>query len=321
MKKKVIVTYNMFREGYAELMEKFDVVFPPEGAESFTYDEVYDMIQDVEILQSMYNFPVDKKLMDRAVNLKIVSNYAAGFDNIDVEYATKKGIQITNTPDPVTEPTADMAMGLMLSVMRRISDCDRRLRKPGALEWGLLDNLGYSLWGKTLGIVGMGRIGQALARRAIASGMNIVYYNRQRLTPERKNKCNAKYMSLDELISTSDVVSLNAPHTPQTHHMINEKTLNTMKKTAVLINTARGPLVDEYALARALKERTIWGAGLDVFEFGHSVSEELLELDNVALTPHTGTQTYDVRNEMAAFASRNIINFFDTCYKFVKGIF
>lgn len=163
--KKVVVTYNMFRSGYADLMKKYDVVFPPEERESFTYDEVYEMIPEVDALQSMYNFTVDKKLMDHAPRLKIVSNYAVGFDNIDIPYATLKGIQVTNTPDPVTEPTADMAMGLILAAMRRIADCDKRLRIPGALQWGLLDNLGYSLYGKTLGIYGMGRIGQALARR------------------------------------------------------------------------------------------------------------------------------------------------------------
>ena len=311
MKRKVIVTYNMFREGYSELMKKFDVVFPPEGRESFTYEEVMDMIPEAEVLQSMYNFPVDKNLMDKGVNLKIVSNYAAGFDNIDVAYATEKGIQVTNTPDPVTEPTADIAMGLMLDVMRRVSDCNRRLRIPGEISWKLLDNLGYSLWGKTLGIIGMGRIGQALARRAVASGMNIVYYNRTRLAEDIEHRLNARLVSLDELITSSDVISLNAPHTSHTHHVINERTINMMKPTAVLINTARGPLVDELALARALKEKRIWGAGLDVFEFGHKVSEELLELDNVIITPHIGTQTHDVRNEMAAFVSRNIINFFE----------
>lgn len=309
--KRVVVTYNMFRAGYAELMKKYEVIFPPEGHEIFTYDEVYEMIPEVDALQSMYNFSVDKKLMDHAPNLKIVSNYAVGFDNIDIPYATLKGIQVTNTPDPVTEPTADMAMGLILAVMRRIADCDRRLRIPGTLRWGLLDNLGYSLYGKTLGIYGMGRIGQALAHRAIASGMKIIYNNRHHVPEEIENRYGAIYVSLEELLETADVVSINAPYTPDTRHVINAESIRMMKKTAVLINTARGPLVDELALAKALKERVIWGAGLDVYEFGHKVSPELLELDNVVLTPHTGTQTFEVRNEMAEFVSRNIINFFE----------
>ena len=309
--KKILVTYNMFREGYAELMSKYDVTFPPEGRESFTYEEVLELIPTYDGLQSMYNFPVDRQLLERGTKLKIVSNYAVGYDNIDIACATERGIVVTNTPDPVTEPTADMAMGLMLAVARRISDCDRRLRIPGALNWGLLDNLGYSLQGKQLGIVGMGRIGQALARRALASGMRVVYSNRRPVAPEIEQKYQARRMELEELLQTSDVVSLNAPHTHETYHLINEESIRLMKPTSVLINTARGPLVDERALADALREKRIFGAGLDVFEFGHQVSEELLSLDNVVLTPHTGTQTFDVRNEMARFVSDNIIRFFD----------
>ena len=307
---KVLVTYNMFRDGYSELISKYDVTFPAEGKESFTYEEVLEVIHEYDVLQSMYNFPVTAELLDKGVNLKIVSNYAAGFENIDVDYATKKGIVITNTPDPVTEPTADMAMGLMLSVMRRIADCDRRLRTKDR-EWGLLNNLGYSLWEKTLGIYGMGRIGQALARRAKAAGMKVVYNNRRPLDPKIESLYDARFVSFEELIKTSDVISLNAPNTPDTYHIINKETIKLMKPTASIINTARGPLIDESALAEALRNREIYGAGLDVFEGGHKVSEELLDLDNVVLTPHTGTQTYDVRNEMAAFASQNIINFFE----------
>ena len=301
---------HSLQHGYSELIEKYDVTFPAEGQESFSYEEVLEMIPEYDVLQSMYNFPVTKELLDKGVNLKIVSNYAAGFENIDVDYATQKGIVITNTPDPVTEPTADMAMGLMLSVMRRIADCDRRLR-TNELEWGLLDNLGYSLWGKTLGIYGMGRIGQALARRAKAAGMKIIYNNRRPVDPHIESLYDAKYVSFDELLAASDVISLNAPNTPQTHHIINKETISKMKPTATIINTARGPLINEKELADALRSRQIYGAGLDVFEGGHKVSEELLDLDNVVLTPHTGTQTYDVRNEMAAFVSRNIINFFE----------
>lgn len=309
--KKVLITYNMFREGYTELIEKYDVTLPPEGVETFTYDEVYEMIPAYDALLSMFNFPVDKKLMDHAGRLKIVSNYAVGYDNIDIPYATQKGIQVTNTPDPVTEPTADQAMGLLLAVSRRISEIDRRVRIPGAVKWGLLENLGHSLFGKTIGIIGMGRIGRALARRALASGMKVVYHNRKRLSLEEEQKCNTIYLPLDELIRTADVVSLNAPHTNETFHLIGEPELKAMKPSAILINTARGPLVDERALIRALQEHWIWGAGLDVFEFGDVISPEFFEMDNVVINPHTGTQTYEVRNEMAAYAARNIMNFFE----------
>lgn len=310
MKRKVLVTYNMFRSGYAELSEKYDVTFPPEGTESFTYDEVLRVIPEYDALQSMFNFPVDKRLMDAGIKLKIISNYAVGYDNIDIPYATQKGIQVTNTPDPVTEPTADQAMGLLLAVSRRISELDRRLR-AGVVKVGLLDNLGHSLHGSTIGIIGMGRIGQALARRATAAGMKVVYYNRRRIDDTIENKYGATYLPLEELLRVSDVVSVNAPHTAETHHLIGEREFSLMKPTSILINTARGPLVDEKALVAALQEKKIWGAGLDVFEFGDYPSEELLRMDNVVLNPHTGTQTFEVRNEMAAYVSRNIINFFE----------
>jgi lactate dehydrogenase-like 2-hydroxyacid dehydrogenase len=312
MKKRVLVTYNMFRAGYAELIEKYDVTFPPEGRETFTYDEVFEMIPEYDVLQSMFNFPVDRKLMERGKpRLELVSNYAVGFDNIDVPAATELGITITNTPDPVTEPTADLAMGLMLAVARRIADVDKRLRIPDALRWGLMENLGYSLYGKTLGIIGMGRIGQALAKRAIASGMHIIYNNRHRLEPAIESLYKATYVSKSELIQQADVISINAPHFKETTHLIGAAELEQMKPTAILINTARGPLVDELALAKALKEHRIYGAGLDVFEFGDRVSQAILDCDNAVVTPHLGTQTYDVRNEMAEYVSRNIINFYE----------
>lgn len=310
--KKILVTYDMPREGYADLISKYDTVFPPEGLKSFTYDQVFEIIHQFDGLLSMFNFRIDKKLMEQSAGkLKIISNYAVGYDNIDVNSATELGIQVTNTPDPVTEPTADQAMGLLLAVSRRISEIDRRLRIPGSMKWGLMENLGHSLYGKTIGIIGMGRIGQALARRALASGMEIVYNNRKRLPVELERKYNASYLPFDELIKTADVISLNAPHTAETTHLIGEAELNQMKPSAILINTARGPLVDEKALIKALQEKKIWGAGLDVFEFGDRVSPEFLTVDNVVVNPHTGTQTYEVRLEMAQYATRNIINFFE----------
>ena len=185
------------------------------------------------------------------------------------------------------------------------------LFRSGEISWKLLDNLGYSLYGKTLGIYGMGRIGRSLAKRAIASGMKIVYHNRSRIDAKYEQELNAEYVSFEKLIAESDVISINAPHTAETHHIINADTINKMKSSAIIVNTARGPLIDEIALAEALKNKRIFGAGLDVFEFGHQVSSELLGLENVVLTPHIGTQTYDVRNEMAFCVSQNIINFFE----------
>lgn len=311
MKKKVLVTYQMFRSGYAELMEKYDVTFPPEGRETFTYDEVYQMLPEYDALQSMFNFPVSRELLQRGLpRLRIVSNYAVGYDNIDIESANELGITVTNTPEPVIESTADMAYGLMLSVARRIADSDRRLRS-GNIRFGLLENLGYSLAGKTLGIIGFGRIGKAIARRANASAMHVIYNSRHRLSHEQEQQYNATYCQFDELLRTSDFISINVPYYDATYHMIGREQFELMKPTAILVNTARGPIIDEIEMIRVLREGRIFGAGLDVFEFGDKVSKELLELDNVVLTPHLGTQTFDVRNEMAAYVSRNIINFFE----------
>lgn len=293
------------------MIEKFDVTFPPEGVEAFTYDEILAMIDEYEVLQPMFNFKVDEAIITKGKKLELISNYAVGFDNIDVECATRCGVQVTNTPHSVTEPTADHAMGLIYAVSRRISEMDRRIRIKGDVHIGLLENLGHSLYGKTLGIVGMGRIGCALARRAMAAGMKIVYTKRNRMSDEEEKRYEATYMTLDKLLKCADIVSLNAPYTPETYHIIGERELDLMKEAAILINTARGPLVDEQALIKALKEGKIWGAGLDVYEEGDFPSDELTKLNNAVVTPHLGTQTVETRNEMAYVVSQNIINFYE----------
>ena len=310
MKPRVLITYNIYRDVYKEVLKDFDIIMPAEGIETFKYEDVLPVVESFDAILSMWNFPIDQQLLDAAKNLKIVSNYAVGYDNIDVVHATRCGVVVANTPDPVTEPTADIAMGLMLSLMRRIVDCDNMLRAK-ELKWGIMNNLGTSLSGKQLGIIGMGRIGKAVARRALACGMSIVYHNRNRMSAIDEKLYNAKYVSLDELIETSDVVSLNAPLTSETYHIIDANRLAQMKRDAFLINTARGPLVDEKALIEALKNGTIKGAGLDVFETGDNVCDELLALPNTVLVPHIGTQTVETRREMAEFAATNILNFFN----------
>lgn len=282
---------------------------PAPGVESFTYDEVLDVIGDCDALLSMWNFPVDKRLLDAAQKLKIVANFAVGFDNIDVAEATAHRVTVANTPDPVTAPTADIAVGLMIDVMRGITSFDKLQRKGNYVK-GIMKNLGTSLSGKRLGILGLGRIGKAVAKRASAFGMEIVYNNRRRLSAMDEQEYSARYVSLDELFSTSDVVSLNAPLTPETYHIVDGARLAQMKPSAFLINTARGPLVDEKALVEALRSGTIAGAGLDVYEFNDAVTDELLALDNTVLTPHIGTQTLDGRRKMAQFAATNIVNYF-----------
>ncbi len=309
MKPKVLITYNIFGELYREILKEFEVTMPPLEVESFTYDEVLDVIGDYDALLSMWNFPVDKRLLDAAHKLKIVANFAVGYDNIDVVEATTHGVTIANTPDPVTAPTADIAVGLMIDVMRGITSSDK-LQRKGNYAKVIMKNLGTSLSGKRLGILGMGRIGKAVAKRALSFGMEIVYNNRNRLTVADEQEYLARYVGLDELFSTADVVSLNAPLTSETFHIVDAARLAQMKPSAFLINTARGPLVDEKALVEALRNGTIAGAGLDVYEFNDAVTDELLALDNTVLTPHIGTQTVDGRREMAQFAATNIVNFF-----------
>lgn len=307
---KILVTYDMFREGFTELVDKYDVTFP-EGRD-FTYEEVFEMIPEYDVLCSMFDFPVDKKLIDHAPKLQLIANYAVGYNNIDVAYALEKGLTVANTPDPVTAPTANLALGLMLDTARRITECDRKLRTLGKdMKVGVLENLGMNVTGKTLGILGMGRIGKALAKRANACGMEVIYHNRRQLYIEEETKLNVTYVSKEELLANSDFVSLNAPYTSETHHIIGEEELRQMKPTAILINTARGPLVDEQALVKALQDGTIWGAGLDVFEFGDYPLPELLAMDNVVLTPHIGTQTTEVRVVMARTVCNNVIGFLE----------
>lgn len=306
MKKKILITYNLPREGFAELTEHFELIFPKNA--SFSKAEVLERVAECDALLSMFNFVIDKEIIDAGKNLKIISNFGVGFNNVDFEYARHKGVMVTNTPDPVVEPTAEMAFALMLATARRVAECDRKLRDAASgLKWGVMENLGVGLYGKTLGIVGLGRIGKSIARRAEAFGMKVVYHNRK-----ETEAGNAKYCStLDELLYVSDFVSLNVPLTDETRHLIDADALKKMKPSAILINTARGPVVDEPALADALKNRTIRAAGLDVFENEPSVCPQLLALDNVVLAPHNGTATIDARIEMSRFAARNIVNFFD----------
>ena len=307
---KVLVTYDMFREGFTELEERYEVTFPK--GRDFTYEEVYEMLPEYDVLCSMFDFPVNKQLIDHAPGLKLVSNYAVGYNNIDVAYCLEKGVTVTNTPEPVTAPTANIALALMIDTARRVTECDRKLRTlRKKMKIGVLENLGMPVSGQVLGIIGMGRIGKALAKRASACDMEILYHNRHRLSEEEEELYHAKFVSKDELLATADFVSLNAPYTPETHHIIGEKELEQMKPSAILINTARGPLVDEHALVKALQEGKIHGAGLDVFEFGDYPLPELLEMENVVLIPHIGTHTTKTRIIMARTVCDNVIGFIE----------
>jgi len=307
---RILVSTRLFNEGFEELMDKYEVVFPEK--ELFTKQDVINLIPGFDAFISTFQFKMDKEVIEAAKgSIKIIANYGVGYNNVDVDYATQCGIVVTNTPDPVVEPTAELALALMLAAARRVGECDRKMRIPDGLKWGVMQNLGQSLFGKTLGIIGMGRIGQALARRALGCGMKIVYYNRTKLTPELENQYQTQRIELDELLKTSDVVSVHTPLTEETFHLIDSNRLKQMKSSAILINTSRGPVVDESALITALQTGVIASAGLDVFENEPTISPELYELDNVVLAPHNGTGTVDARIEMSRFVSRNIIRYFE----------
>lgn len=281
---------------------------------------MYAPLEEAEVLVSTFDKPVTREMIMSAPKLKLVTNFGVGFNNIDLETCRERGIRVTNTPQPVIEPTAELAFALMHDVARRTAEFDRKLREGKAEPFGVMNNLSHSLYGKTLGIIGMGRIGQALARRALASGMTIIYHNRRPLGDEAMRRLGEwalasgsqmpeaiTYVSQEELLQTADYVSLNLPYTPEVKHLIGEKELQMMKPTAYLINTARGAHVDEEALVQALKRGEIAGAAMDVYEHEPEIHPELLQLDNVVLSPHTGTGTWEGRIAMCENVCDNIL--------------
>ena len=276
--------------------------------------ELYAPLEEAEVLVSTFDKPVTRQMIQSAPKLKLVTNFGVGFNNIDLEACRERGIRVTNTPQPVIEPTAELAFALMHDVARRTAEFDRKLRTGQAEPFGVMNNLSHSLYGKTLGIIGMGRIGQALARRAVAAGMRIVYHNRKPISVSNLESGlripdTIRYVSKEELLQTADFVSLNLPYTPEVRHLIGAAELEMMKSSAYLINTARGAHVDEEALVEALKAGEIAGAAMDVYEHEPKIHPELLKLDNVVLSPHTGTGTWEGRIAMCENVCDNILAF------------
>ena len=250
---------------------------------------------------------VDGSVMDANPNLKVIANYAVGFNNIDVKAATERGIPVTNTPGVLTDAVADHAAALLLGIARRIPESDRFTRAGKYKVWSPMLLLGPELRGKTLGILGSGRIGSAFAERMYKGfGMNIMYYDVKR-NPAVEKKFKAKYGSIAQVLKTADFVSIHVPLLPSTHHLIGAKELKSMKKTSYLINTSRGPVIDEKALVSALKSKTIAGAALDVFENEPKLASGLSKLENVILTPHTASATEQARGAMSEIAANNIL--------------
>ncbi|GAB4100217.1 D-glycerate dehydrogenase [Sinomonas halotolerans] len=279
-----------------------------QGPESIGRDELLRRVAGAEAIVSLLTERVDAELLDAAgPRLKVVANVAVGYDNIDVPACTERGVVATNTPGVLTDATADIALGLILMATRRLGEGERLIRSGQAWKWGMSFLLGSSLQGKKLGIVGMGGIGQATARRAKAFGMEIVYQSRSGIDHAIAAELGAQRVDLDELLAVSDVVSLHCPYGPATHHLIGAEQLSAMKGSAFLVNTARGPIVDEAALAAALRDGAIAGAGLDVYEHEPQVHPALLELENVVLLPHLGSATVETRTAMAMLAADNAL--------------
>lgn len=292
----------------------FTTELPREGFLRLSAHELEVPMEEAEILVSTFDYRVPREMIEAMPHLRLIANFGAGYNNIDLDTCRERGIRVTNTPQPVIEPTAELAFALMIDLARRVSEFDRAVRSQSSdvnhfEGFGVMRNLSHSLYGKTLGIIGMGRIGQALARRAVASGMNIIYHNRHRLPDEIEQKYNAKYVDFQTLLQDSDYVSLNLPYTADVHHLIGKPELGMMKRTAYLINTARGAHVHEEALVEALKSGIIAGAALDVYEHEPSISSELLKLPNVVLSPHTGTGTWEGRIAMCENVCDNILAF------------
>ncbi|MET4538739.1 glyoxylate reductase [Arthrobacter bambusae] len=304
---RVVVTGRIPEAAIEKLRAEHDVD-AWSGPESIGREELLRRVAGADAIVSLLTERVDAELLDAAgPQLKVVANVAVGYDNIDVSACTARGVVATNTPGVLTDATADIAFGLILMATRRLGEGERLIRSGEAWKWGMFFLLGSSLQGKTLGVVGMGGIGQATARRAKAFGMEIVYQSRSEIDPTITAELNARRVDLDELLAVSDVVSLHCPYGPATHHLIGAEQLAAMKSSAFLVNTARGPIVDEDALATALRDRTIAGAGLDVYEQEPRVHPGLLELDNVALLPHLGSATVETRTAMAMLAADNAL--------------
>ncbi len=308
---KVLITTKVFENSF-DLLKKegLEIIVPEKG--DFSKAEIIDNIYDCDFLLSTFKIPIDKEIIAAGKKLQMISNYGVGFNNVDIEYAKSREIVVTNTPYTVTEPTAELAFGLLHVLGRKIKELDNDIRVPNKLQWGLLDNLSSSLFNKTLGIIGFGRIGQAVARRAVASNMKVIYYSRHQVNEYVENLYSARYVPFEQLLETSDYISLHVPLTEKTRHMIGAKELEMMKTTAYLVNTSRGPVINEQELAEALRDNVIAGAALDVFENEPEINDLLLTLDNVILLPHVGTATFETREETAVAACENII-------KFIKG--
>jgi glyoxylate reductase len=305
----VLVTGRIPEPGIDLLLETGHDVFVWDGEGPMPREELLSRAHGVDAMVALLTERIDAELLAAAgPSLRVVSNVAVGYNNIDVPACAAAGVLVTNTPGVLTDATADIAMALILMSTRRLGEGERLVRSGEPWKWSMFMMLGTDIRDRQLGVVGLGQIGAATARRARAFGMSIVYSNRTDADPATVRELGARRVTLDELLSTSDVVSLHCPYTPATHHLVSAPQLRSMKPTAYLVNTSRGPVVDEAALVAALEAGEIAGAGLDVFENEPEVHPGLLRRDDVVLLPHLGSATVGTRTAMAVLAARNVVS-------------
>lgn len=307
MKKRVFLTRALHDFALNELKKRYEIEIHS-GKIPIPQSKLRSKIRDADGLICFPYDKIDKRTIELAKNLKAISTYSVGFDHIDVEYAKKKKIRVGYTPEVLTDATADLTFSLLIDLFRRVSEGDRIIRKGRwRVVYGASDYVGIDLQGKTLGILGLGRIGGTLAKRAKAFDMKIIYHNRKRVSKNKERSLNAKYVSLEELITQSDAISIHVPHTKETDHLLNMKIFRKMKKTSFLINTSRGKVINEKDLVTAIKKKIISGAGLDVYEeepIGRN--HPLTRLQNVVLAPHIGSSTKETRSKMAEITINNL---------------
>ncbi len=307
MKPKILVTRAVFPEVIERLSQHFDVA---SNQQDETYDEA-ELIRRLQGKDGVFSNPTDRlsaTVIQSVPGLKAICNMAVGYNNIDVPAATAAGVMVTNTPDVLNETTADLGWALLMAAARRVTESERSLRAGEWVKWTYDGYMGNDVHGSTVGIIGMGRIGQAVARRSMGFNMKVIYNNRSRLSSELEAKANnAQYVSREELLRTADHIVLVLPYSAESHHTIGEKELAMMKPTATLVNIARGGIIDDAALIRALKAGQIGAAGIDVFENEPNFNPGFLELKNVALTPHIGSASLNTRLAMANTAAANLI--------------
>jgi len=308
----VVVTRKLPDAIETRLMELFDTRLN-ESDKPMSKAELIEAVATADVLLPTVTDRIDAAILSQAgPNLRLIANFGAGVDHIDLASARSRGITVTNTPDVLTEDTADMTMALILAVPRRLAEGERLVRSGNWTGWGPTFMLGRRIWGKRLGIIGMGRIGQAVARRARGFGLSVHYHNRRRLHPEIEAELEATYWeSLDQMLARMDVISIHCPHTPATYHLLSARRLQVMQAHAYVVNTARGEVIDENALTRMLQKGELAGAGLDVFEHEPAINPKLLELDNVVLLPHLGSATIEARTDMGEKVLVNIKTFVD----------